>query len=153
MTELKPCPFCGGKAEIKCILGRDTIMCHECNAKMYSDYTPIEMQIEMWNRRTVTDVQSKFCPECGAKIESHIKTPKRDKPLCDYAVDNGLNPTNTLKTISENIPAITNISNFDNWEHGQTRNLTDKETEIYNSWIEREAKYTGENIMGGDEND
>lgn len=29
--------------------------------------------------------EPKFCPECGAKVESHIKTPKRDKPL--YTMD------------------------------------------------------------------
>lgn len=30
------------------------------------------------------------------------------------------------------------------------RNLTDKETSIYESWIESEAEDTGENIMDGD---
>ena len=33
-----------------------------------------------------------------------------------------------------------------------TRNLTDKETEIYKSWIAHEAKDTGVNIMEGDTN-
>lgn len=27
------------------------------------------------------DYEPKYCPECGAKVESCIKTPKRDKPL------------------------------------------------------------------------
>ena len=31
------------------------------------------------------DYEPKFCPECGAKVESCIKTPKRDKPL--YAMN------------------------------------------------------------------
>lgn len=31
-----------------------------------------------------------------------------------------------------------------------TRNLTDEETEIYESWIDHEAKDTGVNIMDGD---
>lgn len=30
------------------------------------------------------------------------------------------------------------------------RNLTDEETDIYNSWLEAEAKDTGKNIMDGD---
>lgn len=34
-----------------------------------------------------------------------------------------------------------------------TRNLTDEETEIYESWIDHEAKDAGVNIMDGDEND
>jgi ribosomal protein S27AE len=32
------------------------------------------------------------------------------------------------------------------------RNLTDKETEIYDSWLNSEAKDTGENIMDGESN-
>lgn len=32
------------------------------------------------------------------------------------------------------------------------RNLTDKETEIYDSWLNSEAKDTGENIMDGEQN-
>lgn len=34
-----------------------------------------------------------------------------------------------------------------------TRNLTDEETEIYESWIESEAKDTGVNIMDGEQNE
>ena len=34
----------------------------------------------------------------------------------------------------------------------QTRNLTDEETEIYNSWIDSEAEDTGVNILGGEQN-
>ncbi len=33
----------------------------------------------------------------------------------------------------------------------QTRNLTDDETAIYDSWIESEAKDTGDNIMDGEQ--
>lgn len=55
MAELKPCPFCGGEAKVKYILGKKAVVCQECNAEMYSDYTPIEMLVEMWNRRTEND--------------------------------------------------------------------------------------------------
>lgn len=51
MIELKSCPFCGGKAEIRYILGRKAVACQGCNANMISDYTPIEILIDMWNRR------------------------------------------------------------------------------------------------------
>lgn len=37
------------------------------------------------------------------------------------------------------------------WDKEQARNLTDGETEIYNSWLDSEAKDTGENILGGEQ--
>lgn len=36
--------------------------------------------------------------------------------ICDYAVDNGLNPTDTVNVIANNLVMIGEISNFDNWE-------------------------------------
>lgn len=51
MIELKLCPFCGSEPEIKYILGRKAVVCQGCNAEMASDYTPIEILIDMWNRR------------------------------------------------------------------------------------------------------
>lgn len=36
--------------------------------------------------------------------------------ICDYAVDNGLNPTDTINVIANNLVIISEISNFDNWE-------------------------------------
>lgn len=35
--------------------------------------------------------------------------------ICDYAVDNGLNPTDTVTIIANNLVAISEITNFDNW--------------------------------------
>ena len=36
--------------------------------------------------------------------------------ICDYTVDNGLNPTDTVNVIANNLVMIGEISNFDNWE-------------------------------------
>ena len=35
--------------------------------------------------------------------------------ICDYAVDNGLNPTDTVETVAKNLLILSEISNFDNW--------------------------------------
>ena len=62
MTELKPCPFCGGEAYIhipfsfidvhhkkECLVRPDTFT--------FSYETPIEEQIKIWNRRADDDQQ------------------------------------------------------------------------------------------------
>ena len=36
--------------------------------------------------------------------------------ICDYAVENQMEPNDTLKTISENILAMLKISTFNNWK-------------------------------------
>lgn len=36
--------------------------------------------------------------------------------ICDYAVENQMEPNDTLKTISENILSMLKISTFNNWK-------------------------------------
>lgn len=36
--------------------------------------------------------------------------------ICDYAKENGYEITDTVKTIGENLIALTEISTFDNWK-------------------------------------
>ena len=35
--------------------------------------------------------------------------------ICDYAVDNDLNPTETVKTIGNNLIALCQVASFDDW--------------------------------------
>ena len=60
MSELKPCPFCGGKAEIEhneiLTLMFSYVVCRNCGAKtgeyrVNSTYSSDEKAIEAWNRR------------------------------------------------------------------------------------------------------
>ncbi|MBQ1792995.1 MAG: hypothetical protein II008_22695 [Oscillospiraceae bacterium] len=39
--------------------------------------------------------------------------------ICDYAVANEMPPTDTVRTVGENLEAICAISNFDGWKGGQ----------------------------------
>ena len=36
--------------------------------------------------------------------------------ICDYAVDNGMEPDDTLETVADNIRALLEISTFNNWQ-------------------------------------
>lgn len=57
MAELKPCPFCGGEAVIRVLMGKEYIRpIHEKSCVVKPDTwlqasLPIKKQIEAWNRR------------------------------------------------------------------------------------------------------
>ena len=56
MTELKPCPFCGGEAETKrhkFFVGSDTygVVCTKCEARTSQFFDTQAEAIEAWNRR------------------------------------------------------------------------------------------------------
>ena len=56
MEELKPCPFCGGEAEIRRwhVFGRKchvTVQCKKCKANS-GDWHNKKRAIDGWNRRT-----------------------------------------------------------------------------------------------------
>lgn len=52
MTELKPCPFCGGEAELHDVYSIKLYWCkcEECGAETQAEDI-IEKAIENWNRR------------------------------------------------------------------------------------------------------
>ena len=50
MTELKPCPFCGGKAKLRGYQIDFRVMCPECGGRAKLCSTA-EETIESWNRR------------------------------------------------------------------------------------------------------
>lgn len=61
MTELKPCPFCGGEAVIKCQMGIMYISPHHKRTCVIEPTTwliatkDINTQIRAWNRRANDD--------------------------------------------------------------------------------------------------
>ncbi|MBX8803370.1 restriction alleviation protein, Lar family [Ochrobactrum sp. MR28] len=64
-TELKPCPFCGGRAERIEItkdddfgnIGGAAIECQQCRASSHVEFGRMENLVSVWNTRAVPDVQ------------------------------------------------------------------------------------------------
>lgn len=81
-TELKPCPFCGGDAEIK-IMGSDRtgmlIGCTECNCDFETFETCIDEDIA-WNKRVPQDnwIQIEDTSKLNYGDEYKIKTDNRE---------------------------------------------------------------------------
>ena len=46
-----------------------------------------------------------------AKFMSHII-----EEICDYAIDNNMNPNDTMETIANNLLTILSISTFEEWK-------------------------------------
>lgn len=53
MSALKPCPFCGGKAEYEVTMCDVAIRCknNECRATILADSRILNLVINRWNRR------------------------------------------------------------------------------------------------------
>lgn len=51
--KLKPCPFCGGEAEINMIYGTYFVGCSNCHAGIIPIYEEMSLdkKVEEWNRR------------------------------------------------------------------------------------------------------
>lgn len=69
MTDLKPCPFCGGEAVAMHIANFNwhSVMCDSCMAETM-DYGTDEEAVAAWNTRAADDAtQHTHCCPCGAE--------------------------------------------------------------------------------------
>lgn len=58
MTELKPCPFCGGNAVVMNMGYPHWIYCEKCGAKVHGGvFGDVSASVDAWNRRTRKDEQ------------------------------------------------------------------------------------------------
>lgn len=77
MSKLKPCPFCGNKAEVyeECELIKIRCSNYMCQASVSSWHDEVEDAIDAWNKRSADRPQGEWipnspftgkCSECGA---------------------------------------------------------------------------------------
>lgn len=78
-TELKPCPFCGEKADYSqsVNMGGWKVLCERCGGQTRFFRTP-EQAIEAWNRRA--DITCGTCYMCGRGCSADAE----DKPCEHY---------------------------------------------------------------------
>jgi len=74
MSELKPCPFCGGEAEL-CYSEVDTF-CRKCN---------VMQETELWNTRPIEDALRKRIAELEAKHKVAFGLVRTLRRYCIYA--------------------------------------------------------------------
>ncbi len=110
--KLKPCPFCGGKAEMGLNFGRVGVSCTKCDANFRSGSICSEVGydsvIEAWNTRTKTTngndnaneifkpILDRLCPEKAitenkdvqSLIANTVKLQAENKELCGYYTKN-----------------------------------------------------------------
>ena len=55
MNELKPCPFCGGKAQIMDTGYPHWIYCEKCGAQVHGGTNYEKYSIKAWDRRADND--------------------------------------------------------------------------------------------------
>lgn len=77
MIELKPCPFCGGKAKMKASWSASVyVECMSCFAQAMhflpaADYCADDRAAEAWNRRTYQpeEIEREFMKLCEREME------------------------------------------------------------------------------------
>lgn len=121
-TELKPCPFCGGKAHYYYERGNDSIVCEECGAKLtYFDFgDPNDELVKQWNARHIEDDNVNYeptsysCRACKNSTDSEIKclqeeNQKYEDALVEIAFCCGAGVRGSLKQQSEALNTIDDI--------------------------------------------
>ena len=58
----------------------------------------------------------RFNPLGGQLSKDHEFLAEILSQICDYAVDNNMNPNDTVMVVANNLNVLAEISNFENWE-------------------------------------
>ena len=89
MSDLKPCPFCGGDAYTEIYIVEAAAGCRECQFKVTREHRPYEYDglpkvIAAWNRRALPAVQSVTAHQAADRIEAltaQLESTLKDRKL------------------------------------------------------------------------
>ena len=82
MSELKPCPFCGGEAKYGIYFTSPGVKCTKCTAGVYC-HPNYESAISAWNRRAQPAEPPVRCGEC-ANYQTQNCAAKHEQALMDF---------------------------------------------------------------------
>lgn len=69
IPELKPCPFCGGKAKFNFFLGKPCVTCTNCMGGVFPALgNTKEIAAKDWNKRVQQCLKNYAAPICGKNV-------------------------------------------------------------------------------------
>ena len=85
-TDIKPCPFCGGKAEFVLIQGDDIIIrCSSCHASTEKCFWRYKHAVRAWNKRRIVNDHFSVTEDIGCSnrpaISSGLRQFGKDFPM------------------------------------------------------------------------
>ena len=131
MSELKPCPFCGGEAVLSIVAPCYWVSCSDCCAETHTLESEKEA-IQAWNTRTpdpIAETEQKFwqCAECGGKKNTFVRAwpdpyyccadcgareDKGDQPVYEFLVSDAVFEAKQFTPNSEHLIQLFDDSNL-----------------------------------------